>query len=85
MDSAVLIRFIQFLELIFSRINSKRLMVFYGLLLFLLASKNVTPEAVYAATGLAVLVLLLYMVKTPTDVMGSQADPAPDKDKAVGQ
>ena len=47
MDKDVLIRFIAFLEAVFGRINSKRLMTLYGFLLFLLYSKEMTEDAVY--------------------------------------
>lgn len=46
MDKDVLIRFIQFLETVFGRINSKRLMTLYGCLMFLLYSKEMTEDAV---------------------------------------
>lgn len=55
MDKDVLIRAITMVESIFSRINSKRLMVLYGLFLFLLYSKEMTDLAV----KLGVLVSLL--------------------------
>ena len=67
MDKEVLVRFIQFLETIFSRINSKRLMVLYGYLLFLLYSKQMTDSAVWHGTWVSVLVLILFMLKTPND------------------
>jgi len=72
MDKDVLIRFVQFLETIFSRINSKRLMVLYGYLLFLLYSKEMTAAAVWYGTGVSVLVLMLFMLKTPSDNIGDK-------------
>jgi hypothetical protein len=57
MDKDVLIRFVQFLETIFGRVNSKRLMVLYGLLLFLLYSKQMTREAVLLGTMASLLTL----------------------------
>lgn len=57
MDKDVLIRFIQAIESIFGRINSKRLMVLYGYLLFLLYSKEMTELAVWLGTLLSLLCL----------------------------
>lgn len=64
MDKEVLIRFVEFLEKVFSRINSKRLMTLYAYLLFLLYSKEMTDKAVYFGTLVTVLVLLLFMWPT---------------------
>ncbi len=57
MDKEVLIRFVQFLDNIFGRINSKRLMVLYGFFLFLLYSASMTPMAVKLGCLMALLVL----------------------------
>ena len=57
MDKDVLIRFVQFLETVFGRINSKRLMVLYGLFLFLLYSKEMTETAVHCGVLSALLTL----------------------------
>jgi len=57
MDKDVLIRFVQFLETVFGRINSKRLMTLYGLFLFLLYSKEMTPNAVYLGSLVSLLCL----------------------------
>lgn len=62
MDKEVLIRFIDFLEKTFSRINSKRLMVLYGLLLYLTNSK-LSDLSMWLGTGVAVLALLLFVVR----------------------
>ena len=63
MDKEVLIRFVEFLEKIFARINSKRLMTFYGFLLFLGFSKSMTELAVYCGLGGFFLTMLLLMRK----------------------
>lgn len=57
MDKDVLIRFIQAVEAIFGRINSKRLMTLYGFLLFLLYSKEMTELAVYLGALVSLLTL----------------------------
>ncbi len=57
MDKEVLIKFVEFLQSIFGRINSKRLMVLYGEFLFLLYSKQMTELAVYLGTLVALLTL----------------------------
>lgn len=57
MDKDVLIKFVEFLQSIFGRINSKRLMTLYGLFLFLLYSKEMTTTAVYLGTLVALLCL----------------------------
>lgn len=71
MDSAVMIRFIDFLDNIFGRINSKRLLIFYGLLVFLafaLTRPNIDPNLVIWVAGVASLIAaLLYFLKTPDD------------------
>ena len=57
MDKDVLIKFVEFLQSIFGRINSKRLMTLYGLFLFLLYSKEMTETAVYLGTLVSLLCL----------------------------
>lgn len=60
MDKDVLIRFVQFLETVFGRVNSKRLMVLLSFLLFLTYSKEVTELAVYLSTLATLLCLLCF-------------------------
>lgn len=74
MDKDVLIRFIQFLETVFGRINSKRLMVLYGLFLFLLYSKEMTDLAV----KLGVLVALLALWSFERDKKNDVVSKAPE-------
>jgi hypothetical protein len=69
MDKDVLIRFIQFLETTFARINSKRLMTLYAYLLFLLYSKEMTDSAVLYGTLVTILVLLLFMMRGKDSVV----------------
>jgi len=64
-----MIRFIEFLDNIFGRINSKRLMIYYGFLLFLAYaySKNAS-ELIICIAGLATAVAwLLFFMPTPDD------------------
>lgn len=70
MDKDVLIKFVEFLNNIFGRINSKRLMVLYGYLLFLLYSKEMTDNAVWYGTVVTLIVLGLFMLPTPNDKVG---------------
>ena len=70
MDKDVLIRFVQFLETIFGRINSKRLMVFYGYLLFLLYSKEMTEMAVWCGAGAFLVTMALLMFKSNDTIAG---------------
>ncbi len=71
MDSAVMIRFIEFLDNIFGRINSKRLMIYYGFLLFLayaLTRPGVTTDLIVWVAALATLLAwIVYFFKTPDD------------------
>ena len=69
MDKDVLIRFIAFLELVFGRINSKRLMVIYGFLLFLLYSKEMTEPALWMGLGVSLLGLLLFWLDKKQDAI----------------
>lgn len=62
MNPEVLIKFADVVEKILSRINSKRLMVLYGLLLFL-SVKDLNAMALYCGTGAAVLTSILYVIK----------------------
>lgn len=76
MDKEVLIRFIQAIESIFSRINSKRLMVLYGVFLFLLYSKEMTEDAVYLGVLCALLTLWSF-VHEANKRKGSDSIPVP--------
>lgn len=67
MDKDVLVRFIQFLENVFSRINSKRLMTLYAYLLFLLYSKEMTDTAVVYGTAVTLVTLGLFMIRAPKE------------------
>lgn len=62
MDKEVFIRFIDFLEKTFGRINSKRLMVLYGLLLYL-SNTQLSVLAMELGTGVAVIALALYVFR----------------------
>ncbi len=86
MDAAVMIRFIEFLDNIFGRINSKRLMIYYGFLLFLayaLSRPGVTTDLVIWVAGIATGVAwLLYFFKTPDDKLNLAKATAPFKGNA---
>ena len=71
MDKEVLIRAIQAIELILGRINSKRLLVLYGYLLFLGGSKYMTADAVEYGSYVTVICLLLLMLKLPSDAQNA--------------
>jgi ammonia channel protein AmtB len=63
MDKEVLIRFIQMIENVLSRINSKRLMVFFAFLLFLVYCPPDTWKM--ALGGIAFLITITMVWKNP--------------------
>lgn len=59
MDKEVLIKFIEMIESVLSRVNSKRLMALYGFLYWLYAVKEVIGKDWTGATGsIATLVVI---------------------------
>ncbi len=73
MDASVMIRFIEFLDNLFGRINSKRLMIYLALLLFLAYAYAKTPSdfIISIAAGGAFITALLYFFKTPDDKLNA--------------